>query len=431
VAMDNNIALIGSPFDDARGANTGAAFVTVRVDSDWSPLVELGRADPMTGDGFGRAVDVDGGRLAISVIAQRAADIWEQEPNGAWAPSATLQADDNEIGNSLGASIGISDDVVAVGAPKDDDRAGDAGAVYVFERDPNGNWTQAAELHAADGQAGDELGHSVAIDGDRIIAGAWVDDDLGFASGSAYIFERDPNGNWTQAAKLLASDGAPLDRFGISVAIRGDYAIVGATCADGAAEVSGAAYVFERGPSGWVERQKLFSPDGNIGEFFGWSVAMDGDMAIVGAARHDCESEILAGAAYVYGRQSDGLWALQGVLQAEDCQERDEFGYSVALSGNTAVVGAWLDDDVAPDGGSAYIFAVGPDHDGDGVMDVCVCAGDLTGDNQVDLTDLSIQLSNFGKSAGAAAEQGDLDGDGDVDLADLSLMLANFGAICF
>jgi hypothetical protein len=429
-SMAGDTAFVGAPFDDEAGANAGAVFVCRRVDGLWLPMEKLLRPDPAVGDGFGRVVSADESTALFCVVGAGEADVYARGSSGAWSRVTTLGPADEEFDNAFGWAGALSGDTFVVGAPKDNTRAGDAGAVYVFERDPNGNWTQAAELHAADGQAGDELGHSVAIDGERIIAGAWVDDDLGFASGSAYIFERDPNGNWTQAAKLLASDGSPLDFFGSSVAVKGDVAVIGAPCADGATQVTGAAYVFHRNCEGdWLQVRKL-TDDVQTTDMFGWSIAIDGAMMIIGARRNTCAGAILAGAAYVYRRQSDGLWALQGVLQAEDCQERDEFGYSVALSGNTAVVGAWLDDDVAPDGGSAYLFRVGPDADGDGVMDACECPGDLDGDFLVSLSDLAIQLANFGLTEDALPEDGDLDGDGDVDLSDLSQLLSLFGTGC-
>jgi hypothetical protein len=367
------------------------------------------------------------------------ADVLEPDGGGNWSATATLIPADGIGSNVFGHSVAVSGGTIAVGARGDDDQAADAGSIYVYDRDPNGAWSQTMELHASDGQPVDRLGWSVAIDGDTIVAGARDDDDLGFASGSAYVFERDTGGIWVETAKLLPSDGLPFYGVGTAVGVLGNVAFIGAPGANGSNLGIGAVFVFERQLNGqWLETQKLEDDQPEV-DGLGWSIAMDGDLAVVGARRNDCGSQIIAGAAYVYQRQPSGLWTLQGKVQAEDCQERDEFGYAVGLSGNTAIISAWLDDDVATDAGSAYIFSVGPDADANGVMDVCECPadpsacpcpGDLDADRDIDLTDLAIQLAHYGTPGGAQPEDGDIDGDGDVDLTDLSLLLAAYGGSC-
>ena len=171
-----------------------------------------------------------------------------------------------------------------------------AGSAYIFERDGLGNWTQAQKLTASDRATGDRFGYSVSISGDYAIVGAIGEDhDASGANtqsdaGSAYIFERDGLGNWTQAQKLVASDRAADDRFGNSVAISGDYAIVGANWEDEDASGAntqtdaGSAYIFERDGSGnWTQAQKLTASDRAAGDWFGYSVSISGDYAIVGA----------------------------------------------------------------------------------------------------------------------------------------------------
>jgi hypothetical protein len=198
--------------------------------------------------------------------------------------------------------------------------------------------------------------------------------------------------------------------------------------------------------------QRLAPPNGQTGDFFGISVAMDGDLAIVGAENY--EGVFFGyGAAFIYHRQPDGFWDLVGTLRAEDPGDGDEFGRSVALHGRLAVVGAPYRDLVRPNGsvaenaGAAYVFAVGPDLDGDGLMDACLCPGDVDGDFTVNFTDLATVLHNFGQvdddpDGGGDGDGnpacltwptrclGDLDRDGDVDISDLGILLANWASVC-
>jgi catechol 2,3-dioxygenase-like lactoylglutathione lyase family enzyme len=317
-----------------------------------------------------------------------------------------------------------------VGAPRDNDNGWRSGSAYVFERDPDGVWFQAAKLLADDGGSYDNFGIAVAIDGDVAAIGARDDDDLGDWSGSAYVFERDPNGIWSQAAKLLPHDGASFWSFGESVAVSSQRVLVGATTAFAFAPNAGAAYIFERDPNGaWLEVAQLVSNDIANSDFFGIAVALDGAIALVGAENADCHATD-SGAAYVFARQADGTWPRVAKIGASDGAYDDRFGSSLALSGNTAVIGAYYDDDHGEDSGSAYVFAVGPDEDDDGIMDVCLCPGDLDHDLAVDLSDLAQLLSNYSTTSGMTYEDGDLDSDGDVDLADLAALLAEYGAIC-
>jgi hypothetical protein len=307
---------------------------------------------------------------------------------------------------------------------------GGFGRAHVFERDASGQWPLIAELSAADEQIGDQFGAAVAIDGGTIVVGAWTaDSQPDDTAGAAYVFERDPNGAWTQTATLLASNAEPQDRLGFSVAISGTTALVGAEI--GGPNNCGAAYIFEPDEIGlWRETQILIPPDGQNSDDFGYAIAMDDDLALIGARRDDHGPSLgQAGSAYVFWRDPQGLWTQVGKLTASDGQAGDEFGNSVAISGNLALIGAWHDDDNGPDSGSAYVFAVGPDRDGDGVMDVCGCREDLNVDGAIDLTDLSIQLASFG-ATGVLHESGDLDLDQDIDLTDLSLLLAAYGGSC-
>ena len=255
----------------------------------------------------------------------------------------------------FGSSVAISGDTALVGAPLHDTAgAADAGAAYVFVRSA-GSWTQQAKLTAADGAAHDSFGYSVALSGDTALVGASRHDTAGLAdAGAAYVFTRS-GGSWTQQAQLTA--GAAGDIFGGSVALSGETALVGAVRHDsGGAADAGAAYVFTRSAGSWTQQAQLIAADAAAADWFGGSVAVSGDTALVGAYGRDTPGQADAGAAYIFTR-SAGSWTQQALLIADAGAAGDMFGNSVALSGETALVGARFHDTVGQaDAGAAYVF---------------------------------------------------------------------------
>ena len=179
-------------------------------------------------------------------------------------------------------------------------------------------------------------------------------------------------GNWslaTQQAKLTASDGAVGDQFGISVAVSGDTALVGASLDDvGSNTDQGSAYVFVRSGTTWTQQAKLTAADGAASDFFGFSVAVSGDTTVAGAYNDIVSGNSFQGSAYVFSRNGS-TWTQQTKLTAADGAANDWFGYSVAVSGDTAVAGTVLDDVGSTDQGSAYVFTAPDDTDGDGILD--------------------------------------------------------------
>ena len=216
---------------------------------------------------------------------------------------------------------------------------------------------QTAQVTASDGAANDRFGISVAISGDTAIVGASSDDVGANANqGSAYIFVR--NGTtWTEQAKLTALDGAAQDFFGVSVSIYGDTAVVGANMDDVGANMNrGSAYVFIRNGTTWTQQAQLIASDGAGGDQFGFSVSISGETVIAGAYLDDVGANSNQGSAYVFVR-SGTAWTEQAKLTAADGAVGDGFGYGVSISGNTIIAGASGDDIGAnSDQGSAYIF---------------------------------------------------------------------------
>ncbi len=292
---------------------------------------------------------------------------------------------------------------------------------------------------ASDAASGDMLGFSVSISGDRALVGAWHDDiGVRTQAGSAYVFRRDDNGTpldpsddlWVEEDKLIALDAATNDQFGIAVSISGDRAIVGAWLDDDVGNLSGSAYVFRRDDNGtlfdpsddfWVEEAKLAASDGAAGDEFGKSVSIDGDRAVVGAYEDDdacgddpdphCDS----GAAYVFRRSDNGTpldpgddeWIETAKLIPSDLSAQDFFG-RVAISGDRVVAGS-LDDTAGEEAGAGFIFSV---------AQACM---DL-----LDFADFQVCLSGEGGGVLPGCELFNSDGDDDVDVEDYGEFLRTF-----
>jgi hypothetical protein len=270
---------------------------------------------------------------------------------------AQLLAFDGAANDYFGYSVALSGETALVGAVGDT-VGGNArqGSAYVFVRS-GGSWIQQAHLMASDGAAYDNFGHSVALSGETALVGA-PDDTIGgnVEQGSVYVFVRS-GGSWSQQAQLFAFDGAAGDYFGSSVALSGETALVGAqNDTVGSNTYQGSAYVFVRSGGSWSQQAQLFAFDGAAGDYFGYSVALSGETALVGARADTVGSNTLQGSAYVFARSGTG-WSQQAKLLAGDGAAGDYFGYSVALSGWTALVGAHFDT-VGSNArqGSAYVF---------------------------------------------------------------------------
>ena len=267
-------------------------------------------------------------------------------------PQEKLTASDGASGDNFGFAVAMDGDYAVAGAYYDDTTMTDSGSAYIFNRNGT-DWVQQAKLTASDGYSSDNFGYSVAISGNYAIVGAPYDDDLYSNSGSAYIFYNN-GASWVQQAKLTPLDGYSSDYFGYSVAISGDYAIVGAYGDDDMGNSSGSAYIFQRNGTSWIQQAKLLASDGYSSDYFGYSVAINGDYAIVGAY-YDDTSFTDSGSAYIFTRNGN-TWSQQAKLTAADGQTSDYFGIAVSLNDNCAVVGAYGDDDRGGSAGAAYVF---------------------------------------------------------------------------
>ncbi|WP_119564746.1 FG-GAP repeat protein, partial [Vibrio cholerae] len=354
VSISGDTAVVGAIYEDTGGSNAGAAYIFTRNGTAWVQQAKLMASDAQTGDNFGSSVSISGDTAVVGAYYEGtggAAYIFTR--NGtSWTQQAKLTASDVELNDFFGYSVSISGDTAVVGAVNEDTGGSDAGAAYIFTRNGT-SWTQQAKLMASDAQTGDMFGRSVSISGDTAVVGAIYEDTGASDAGAAYIFTRNGT-SWTQQAKLMASDAEVNDYFGYSVSISGDTAVVGAANEDTGGSDAGAAYIFTRNGTAWIQQAKLMASDAEANDIFGRSVSISGDTAVVGAIYEDTGGSN-AGAAYIFTRNGTS-WTQKAKLMASDAEANDYFGYSVSISGDTAVVGASREDTGGSDAGAAYIF---------------------------------------------------------------------------
>ncbi|MCH8304486.1 MAG: choice-of-anchor D domain-containing protein, partial [Candidatus Marinimicrobia bacterium] len=352
VSISGDYAVVGTPFDDDNGTNSGSAYIFKRTGESWTQEAKLLPSDAATDDFFGFSVSISGDYAVVggqgdddNGSGSGSAYVFKRTGTS-WAQEDKLLPSDGAASDFFGNSVSISGDYAVVGAFADDDNGSNSGSAYVFKRTGT-SWAQEDKLLPSDGATGDEFGKSVSISGDYAVVGALKDDDNGSASGAAYVYKR-AGTTWTQEAKLLPSDGAGADEFGVSVSISGDYAVVGSRNDDDNGSSSGSAYLFKRTDTTWAQEAKLLPADGAAGDRFGVSVAISGDMAVVGAEADNDYS----GSAYLFKRTGTS-WAQEAKLFVSDGAADDNFGVSVTISGGYTIVGAAGDDDYS---GSAYLY---------------------------------------------------------------------------
>lgn len=410
VAVSGDTVVVGAPGEDSSATgidggqadntatDSGAAYVFVRSGSGWTQQAYLKPANTGAHDNFGTAVAISGDTIVVGAPAEdsnavavngNGADNSAAESGAAyvfvrhgatWSQQGYVKASNTGAADSFGYSVSVSGDTMVVGAYLEDsdargingnqvnDRAGNSGAAYVFVRNA-GAWSQQSYLKASNTGAGHYFGKSVALDGDTILAGAKY-------AGAAYAFVRSGS-TWAQQALLTPAPQAHL--FGGAVAVSGNTAVVGAVLDPGAAAESGAAYVFERAGTAWTQQAHLKALSPGVSDLFGVSVGVSGDTVVVGAQWEDSSAMGVdgnefdnsladSGAAYVFLR-SGSRWTQQGYLKASN-HRASSFGGAVAVSGNTVVSGAYLENNgatgiggsqtgpMASRSGAAWIFEV-------------------------------------------------------------------------
>ena len=359
VSISGNVAVVGARDDDDNGLNSGSAYVFRWNGASWVEEQKLIASDGVDRASFGYSISISGNVIIVGApmdddngLSSGSAYIFRW--NGAnWVEEQKLVASDGAEADLFGNSVSVSGDVAIVGAHEDDDNGLSSGSAYIF-RWNGGNWVEEQKILASDGSHDDVFGESVSISGDVVLVGARGDGDMGLWSGSAYVF-RWNGASWVEEQKLIASDGAEGDRFGWSVSISGDIALVDASADDDNGLNSGSAYVFRWNGVNWVEEQKLLASDGAEYDHFGRSVSISRELVVVGAHGDD-DNGADSGSAYVF-RWNGSSWVEEQKLIASDGATNDEFSYTaISISGDVVLVGVYGDDDCGGRCGSAYVY---------------------------------------------------------------------------
>lgn len=364
VAISGTTVIVGANGGAATASGAGAAYVYVLSGGAWTLQQKLTANDGEADDAFGSYVAISGDTAVVGAFGDRVGTNVNQgsayvffRTGTTWALQQKLTVADGATNDYFGRAVAIAGDTIVVGSSSADTLTNiDQGAAYVFLRTGT-TWAQQAKLLAADGASTDYFGDSVAISGDTVVVGATEDaTGANVQQGSAYVFTRTGTA-WTQQAKLTAADGTAFDYFGFSVALDGNTAVIGTLQDVGANFQQGSAYIFVRSGSTWTQQQKLLAADGAANDSFGNSVFILGDTVMLGAAGDTNGANTRQGSAYVYTR-SGTTWTQSQKLVAADGTADDSFGAGVAFTQNAAVIGS-IGDTVGNNAlqGSAYIFS--------------------------------------------------------------------------
>lgn len=340
----------------------GAVYVYPRKGALLGEAQRLDNADGANANRFGTALaHAADGVMVGSDLAQvgpnrlQGAAYWYRPVLGGVVLVDQLDSGDGAYLDRYGSAVAVDGDTAMVGAFLEDTDAGaDAGRVHWFQR-IGGTWVRQGALVAADAQIEDRFGVAIDIDGDLAVVGAYWDvigDHVD--QGSVYVYRRVASG-WVQEAKLVASDGRERDLFGFAVSLQGQRLLVGARGARVPFVDQGVAYVYERqAPGLWSQQARLDLPTGAAFVYFGASVALSGDLALIGAPGLSAPGVPGAGAALVYARAADGQWSLRGELRAPLMRPNAGFGFSVDADRKRLLVGAFQDGAAAQ--GAAYLY---------------------------------------------------------------------------
>ncbi|PKA83821.1 putative secreted protein (Por secretion system target) [Ulvibacter sp. MAR_2010_11] len=359
VDIMDGYAIVGAPRETFA---SGAAYIYEKNGAgEWQLLQTLTAFDPNFGAEYGGTVKISEERVIVSagradvdgIFRTGAIYIYENDGSNSWEYTHKIVASDYAQDDKLGmnhTTLDFQGDTIVCGAPGDDNWTG---SFYIFEKE-GGNWIEKQKVLSPNPSAFDVFGIGVAIYGDYIIAGASEEDGL---RGAAHIYKKDSNGDWSHIQKISASDGQPQDYFGNSLAFEGEILVVGAY---GSNAYSGSAYIFEMDSNGvWNEVQKIEGTAPIPNAHYSYSMELEGDYLAVGSP-HVGTTEL--GEVHFYKRNSSGVWEMIQHIQATDIALDDYFGWCLALTNNQLIVGAPFEDhdengeNEIDRAGSAYIF---------------------------------------------------------------------------
>lgn len=357
VCVKGDDIIIGAP-------DIEAAYIFHRTDGVWDAGTKIVAADSEVDDDFGNSVSIDGDYAVVGAsfedqVGTSAGAIYVfNRVAGVWDAGVKIIAPDAQADDYFGCAVSIDGDYIAVGAYSEDTGGSQSGAAYIFHRTGVNTWDAGTKIVAADPEVNDTFGVVIAIDGDYVVVGAVGEDQNGSNAGAAYVFHRTDVNTWDAGVKLLANAGQAGDTFGKSVAISGDYIIVGAVDESTIASCAGAAYIFHRTDvNAWDASYKIVPTESFTDDWFGYRVSISGDYAVVGTWGYDYDDHI-AGAAYLYHRTDVNVWDTGFQIIPADMLSEDNYGAYVSVSGTDIVVTSYANDEFANNGGAAYIYRI-------------------------------------------------------------------------
>jgi len=360
VAVDGTTAVIAAYKDDLSPTilDTGAAYIFSHNSTNWIEDTKLTPSDGAAEDYFGFCADIDTDTVVIGSLQQDSGAVnggaaYVYVKNGSvWSEQQKLLASDAAVNDYLGYSCAISDNTITVGAPYEDNASGSAaGSVYIFTRSGT-TWTEQQKLTAPSGAVNDQFGNSIDIDGDTLVVGARYHG----GKGAAYIYTKSGT-TWSLEQKLVASDAATDDDFGLSTAIDGDRVSISAPGNDDTYSNTGSIYIFERSGTVWSEHVKLTTSDGLPGDYLGiFTIGLSGDYLAAGTPYSDASGSN-SGAAYLFGRV-DGVWTELDKIVESDVGANDWFGIATDIDGEWIFFGAERSNSVYTDAGSVYAYSI-------------------------------------------------------------------------
>lgn len=364
VSISGTRLVVGAPTDDdSTTTDSGSVYVFHFNGTSWVQIQKINPPTPETNAAFGSAVAIDGDWLVVGSPFATSGDgaasgqTYTYNFTGAtWALQQTLDPVNRSANDNFGASAAIEGTTLVVGSRTADTLQPASGAAYVFTR-TGSVYSEQQRLVASDGLTADNFGVAVGLSGDSVIVGAnFARISALDAAGAAYVFTR-TGSVWSQQQKLVAPTAGELDEYGSDVDIEGNTAIVGHRNEDSAFANSGAARIYTRSGSTWTLHTTLTAADAANDDFFGITVALEGGFALVGAYTDDRTGLIDAGAAYLFERNQSNVWSQKDKYLASDANTNDQFGFEVALAPGFGLVGAPLDDNAnGVDAGAAYVF---------------------------------------------------------------------------
>ena len=307
IAVSGNTLVVGAAFDVTNGVIGGAVYVYVRDGHTWSLQQKLFASDRANFDQFGIAVDIVGDTIVVGAHGDndegfQTGAVYVFRRNGTtWTEEQKLKASDAAPDSAFGSSVALSEQTIAIGAPGESSGALFSGAVYVFVNDGT-SWQQQGKIKANSAMNNQQLGSTVSVSGDTIVAAAPGEligepaDDFNnvLSKGAVYIFDRTGT-SWDHQKRFFERDRNRTGGFAVRAAIDGDTIIVGDPTYDAGARFTGAVYVFERKGNGWSLKHTLAANDGQFLQAMGFSIAVSGDTVIAGT-----QSQFSIPAVYIF-----------------------------------------------------------------------------------------------------------------------------------